>query len=46
MIHLFRALEMMVLDVGNGAVHALDELAYDALLYREEHPQALDVEMI
>ena len=46
MIHLFRALgKPMVLDVGSGAVHALDELAYDALLYREEHPQALDNEI-
>ncbi|MEG2604386.1 MAG: thioether cross-link-forming SCIFF peptide maturase [Clostridia bacterium] len=32
MIHLFRALDRyMALDVGSGAVHALDELAYEAL---------------
>ena len=47
MIHLFRALgKPMVLDVGSGAVHALDEIAYDALLYREEHPQTQDTEII
>ena len=32
MIHLFHALDMpMALDVGSGAVHALDALAYDTL---------------
>ena len=32
MIHLFRALNRpMALDVGSGAVHALDEIAFDAL---------------
>lgn len=32
MIHLFRALDKpMALDVGSGAVHALDEIAFDAL---------------
>ena len=32
MIHLFRALDRpMALDVGSGAVHALDEIAFDAL---------------
>ncbi|MDD3412358.1 MAG: thioether cross-link-forming SCIFF peptide maturase, partial [Eubacteriales bacterium] len=41
MIHLFRALDKpMALDVGSGAVHALDELAFDALKLREEEPQA------
>lgn len=43
MIHLFRALgKPMVLMC---AAYALDELAYDALLYGEEHPQALDNEI-
>lgn len=40
MIHLFRALgKPMALDVGSGAVHALDELAFDALtmLLEEEN---------
>jgi uncharacterized protein len=46
MIHIFHALNRpMALDVGSGAVHALDELAYDALHYREEHPQATDEEI-
>lgn len=32
MIHLFKAIgQSMALDVGSGAVHALDEIAYDAL---------------
>ena len=32
MIHLFRALDKpMALDVGSGAVHALDDVAFDAL---------------
>ncbi|MEA5013167.1 MAG: thioether cross-link-forming SCIFF peptide maturase [Candidatus Limiplasma sp.] len=32
MIHLFRALDKpMALDVGSGAVHGLDEIAFDAL---------------
>lgn len=32
MIHLFNALDKhMALDVGSGAVHALDQIAYDAL---------------
>ncbi len=32
MIHLFRALDKpMALDVGSGAVHALDDIAFDAL---------------
>lgn len=42
MIHLFRALDKpMALDVGSGAVHALDEIAYDALalLLKEDAPQ-------
>ena len=31
MVHLFHALDMpMALDVGSGAVHALDPLAFDA----------------
>ena len=41
MIHLFRALDVpMVLDVGSGAVHALDELAFDALSLLPEHGKA------
>ncbi len=41
MIHLFRALDTpMALDVGSGAVHALDALAFDALTLLSEQPQA------
>lgn len=37
MIHVFRALDKpMALDVGSGAVLALDEIAYDALKLREQ----------
>jgi uncharacterized protein len=47
MIHLFRALgRPMALDVGSGAVHALDELAFDALSYRESNPGATDGETV
>lgn len=43
MIHLFRALDTpMALDVGSGAVHMLDELAYDALVYLQDHAGADD----
>ena len=32
MIHTFKAVgQPMMLDVGSGAVHALDEMAYDVL---------------
>ncbi|MEF9878048.1 MAG: thioether cross-link-forming SCIFF peptide maturase [Clostridia bacterium] len=41
MIHLFRALNKpMALDVGSGAVHALDEIAFDALSLLLETPDA------
>lgn len=41
MIHLFRALgKPMALDVGSGAVHALDELAFDALTMLLEEEDA------
>lgn len=41
MIHLFRALDKpMALDVGSGAVHALDEIAFDALHLILEKPDA------
>ncbi len=43
MIHLFRALDTpMALDVGSGAVHMLDDLAYDTLFYLQEHAGADD----
>ncbi len=46
MIHLFRALgRPMALDVGSGAVHALDEIAYEALSWRESNPGATDEEI-
>lgn len=39
MIHVFKAVDQpMMLDVGSGAVHALDEIAYRALLWVQEHP--------
>ncbi len=38
MVHLFRALDKpMVLDVGSGAVLALDDIAFDALSLLEEN---------
>ena len=47
MIHLFRALDMpMALDVGSGAVHALDQLAYDALALFLEDENADHASMI
>ncbi len=47
MIHLFRALNRpMVLDVGSGAVHALDDIAFDTLTYMQEHDQATDPQII
>ena len=47
MIHLFHALDMpMALDVGSGAVHALDALAYDALALFAEKPDAADAAII
>lgn len=47
MIHLFRALDMpMALDVGSGAVHALDSLAFDALTLLEAEPSITDERLI
>ena len=38
MIHTFKAVgQPMMLDVGSGAVHAVDELAYDALTLWNDH---------
>lgn len=38
MIHTFKAAgQRMMLDVGSGAVHAVDELAYDALQLWNDH---------
>ena len=46
MIHLFHALEKsMALDVGSGAVHALDPIAFDALHLMEEHKELKDNEI-
>ncbi len=43
MIHLFHALNMpMALDVGSGAVHALDPVAFDALTLLTENPEMPD----
>ena len=47
MIHLFQALDMpMALDVGSGAVHALDQLAFDALTLLQEDPAADDASIV
>ena len=47
MIHLFRALDQtMALDVGSGAVHALDAIAFDALHLMQDQPKASDEELI
>lgn len=47
MIHLFRALDRSIaLDVGSGAVHALDALAYDALEALLAQPQADDAALV
>jgi uncharacterized protein len=46
MIHLFHALDTpMALDVGSGAVHALDEIAFDTLSYMQEHRDATDAQI-
>ena len=46
MIHLFRALDMpMALDVGSGAVHALDPIAFDALTLLGENPAMPDADI-
>ena len=47
MIHLFHALDVpMALDVGSGAVHALDPIAFDALTLMEAHKSATDSELV
>lgn len=47
MIHLFRALDKaMALDVGSGAVLALDEIAYDALSLLRDNPGGNPVETL
>ena len=38
MIHTFKAVgQPMMLDVGSGAVHAIDETAYDVLSLWNDH---------
>ena len=47
MIHLFRALDKpMALDVGSGAVHALDALAYRALEILTQEPSVSDADIV
>ena len=47
MIHLFRALDKaMALDVGSGAVHALDPIAFDALTLLEQQPELSDPALV
>lgn len=47
MIHLFRALDKpMALDVGSGAVHALDQLAYDALALLNQNMALTDAQIV
>ncbi|MBQ7848461.1 MAG: thioether cross-link-forming SCIFF peptide maturase, partial [Clostridia bacterium] len=43
MIHTFKAVgQPMLLDVGSGAVHAIDELAYDVLeKWNESTPEEI-----
>ena len=46
MVHLFKALgQAVALDVASGGVYALDDIAYDALRYLMDHPQADDAEI-
>jgi uncharacterized protein len=46
MIHLFRALDrQMALDVGSGAVHALDPVAFDALSALQRDPAQSDAQL-
>ena len=47
MIHTFKAVgQPMMLDVGSGAVHALDELAYDVLtLWNDRTPKEIKQEL-
>ena len=38
MIHTFKAVgQPMMLDVGSGAVHAIDDIAYDVLTLWNDH---------
>ena len=47
MIHLFRALDQtMALDVGSGAVHTLDAIAFDALQLMQDQPETSDEDLI
>ena len=47
MIHLFRALDQtMALDVGSGAVHTLDAIAFDALHLMQDQPETSDEDLI
>ena len=47
MIHLFRALDKpMALDVGSGAVHALDPIAFDALGLMTQRADISDAELV
>ena len=43
MIHTFKAVgQPMLLDVGSGAVHAIDDLAYDVLeLWNDRTPEEI-----
>ena len=47
MIHTFKAVgQPMMLDVGSGAVHAIDDLAYDALsLWNDHTPEEIKSEL-
>ena len=41
MIHTFKAVgQPMLLDVGSGAVHAIDDMAYDVLSLWNDHSEA------
>jgi len=47
MIHLFHALDKpMALDVGSGAVHALDAIAFDALELINNNLEITDAELV
>ena len=47
MIHTFKAVgQPMLLDVGSGAVHAVDEMAYDVLtLWNEHTPEEIKAQL-
>lgn len=47
MVHLFQALgQSLALDVGSGAVHALDGVAFDALALMAQNKLATDAELV